>query len=137
MTVLPGSSGARRASRVHPNTCWTSTSQLRLNVCQVCWWIGRDSGAAPALSTRVCGRCFEELPGHDRVGRVGDDGGESRAELFAQFLQPRAVAGNPDDLRARLHKAMAMPRPKPRLAPVTTAVVPESSRDVMWAPWGE
>jgi hypothetical protein len=36
MTVLPGARGASSASRVKLNTCWTSVSQLLLNVCQVC-----------------------------------------------------------------------------------------------------
>jgi hypothetical protein len=44
------------------------------------------------------------LPGGHRVGRVGHDGGEAAAELFAQFLQPGAVAGDPDDVRAGLRQ---------------------------------
>ena len=55
-TALPGASGASSASRVHPKACCTSTSQLRLNVCQVCRCSGRDSGRAPALSTSTPGR---------------------------------------------------------------------------------
>ena len=55
-TVLPGASGASSASRVKLNTCWTSVSQLLLNVCQVWWWIGRGNGVAPALSTKMAGR---------------------------------------------------------------------------------
>src|SRR5437899_167085 len=56
ITMLPGASGASSASRVQPNACRTSTSQLRPNVSQVCSWIGRGSGVAPAFSTRMRGR---------------------------------------------------------------------------------
>ena len=35
MTALPGCRGSSRHSRVQLNTCCTSTSQLRLKVCQV------------------------------------------------------------------------------------------------------
>ena len=56
MTVLPGASGASSASRSQWNACLTSVSQLRLNVSHVWCCSGRDSGAAPALSTRMPGR---------------------------------------------------------------------------------
>ena len=56
ITMLPGASGASSASLVQPNACRTSTSQLRPNVSQVCCWIGRGSGVAPAFSTRMRGR---------------------------------------------------------------------------------
>ena len=69
----------------------------------------------------------DELPGHDRVGRVGGHRGEGLAEFGAQFLQRGAVAGDPDDVRAGLASAVAMPRPKPRLAPVTSAAAPVMS----------
>ena len=43
----------------------------------------------------------DELPGHGGVGRVGAHRGEGLAELGAQFAQGGAVAGDPDDGRAR------------------------------------
>src|ERR1039457_6855281 len=85
MTSLPGFRGSNSASRVQLNTCCTSTSQLRLKVCQVCRWIGRIKGDAPALRTTR-----------------GGGGGEGAAELCAHFLEPVAVAGDPDDVRAML-----------------------------------
>ena len=45
---------------------------------------------------------IEELARDHGVGGVGGDGGEGAAELCAQFLEPGAVAGNPDDVRALL-----------------------------------
>ena len=71
------------------------------------------------------------MAGSHRVGRVGDDGREAAAELVAQFRQAATVAGNPYDRAPAWASATAMPRPNPRLAPVTTAVVPASSCDVM------
>ena len=44
-----------------------------------------------------------------------------------QFLELAGVAGDPGDVRAVLGRATAMARPKLPLAPVTSAVVPESS----------
>ena len=44
----------------------------------------------------------EEQAGEYRVGGISGDGGEGAAELCAQFLEPGAVAGNPDDVRALL-----------------------------------
>src|SRR6266550_764244 len=76
ITMLLGASGASSASRVQPNACRTSTSQLRPNVSQVCCWIGRGSGMAPAFSTRMRG-------------------------WYASTSRPAAFAGEPHDLRAR------------------------------------
>jgi len=42
----------------------------------------------------------DEVPGHGRVGDVGDDGGEGVAELLVQFGQGVPVTGDPDDARA-------------------------------------
>ena len=56
MTTLPSSSGRSSASRDQWNTWRTSVCQLLLNVSQVCWCSGRDSGGTPAASTRTRGR---------------------------------------------------------------------------------
>ena len=45
-----------------------SLRKLRLNMFQVCGWIGRISGKAPALSTSVFSWCFSVL---DLVGLCG------------------------------------------------------------------
>jgi hypothetical protein len=44
----------------------------------------------------------DELASDDGVGRVSGDRGERFAEPRAQFFQRSAVAGDPDDRRARL-----------------------------------
>jgi hypothetical protein len=42
----------------------------------------------------------EELACDHRVGGVSGDGGEGVAELCVEFLEPGAVPGDPDDVRA-------------------------------------
>ena len=85
-------------------------------------------GSCPGVEDQRAGAVFvEELACDHGVGGVGGDGGEGAAELCVQFLEPGGVAGDPGDVRAGEDRAMAMARPKPRLAPVTSAVVPESS----------
>jgi hypothetical protein len=42
------------------------------------------------------------VPGHGWVGGIGRHRGEGFAEFCAQFFQRGAIAGDPDDLRARL-----------------------------------
>src|SRR5258708_4615866 len=79
MTTLPGSRGSNSASRVQLNTCCTSTSQLRLKVCQVCRWTGRASGAAPALRTsgdvEGVDLAVLDLLQHGLAGHSGHPGG--------------------------------------------------------------
>ncbi len=80
----------------------------------------------------------DELPGRDRIGGISGHGGERSAELRPQFLEQAAIAGDPDDLAPARLKAMAMPRPKPRLAPVTNAVTPAIScpdMTILPGPW--
>ena len=128
MTTLPGSSGARSASRVQWKTCWTLTSQFRLNVCQVCRWIGRASGAAPALSTSRPGRYASmscpATTGSAASAATGVNEPPSSARRSSSGAGSRAT---PTTRAPSAPSAMAMARPNPRLAPVTSAVRPAMS----------
>src|ERR1035438_5013148 len=127
-TVLPGASGASSASRVQWNTCATSTSQLRLNVCHVWCWIGRGSGVAPALSTSTPGWYLsisaQVTTGSAASTATGVNDSSSSARSSSSGARSRATPTTCAPARLR---AVAMPRPKPRLAPVTSAVTPASS----------
>src|SRR5215472_15765384 len=103
ITALPGASGASSASRVQWNTCATSVSQLRLKVCHV-WCLDRprQRGGAGVEHQNARAVGVGELPGHGRVGGIDRYRGEGFAEFCAQFFQQGAIAGDPDDLRARL-----------------------------------
>jgi hypothetical protein len=74
---------------------------------------------------RVVG--VDELAGDGGIGRVGGDRGERVAMLGPQLLEPGTSRATPTTVAPASDSAVAMVRPKPRLAPVTTAVVPESS----------
>ena len=89
--------------------------------------VDRPRQGRPGVEDQCAGAVLAgELACDHRVGGVGGDGGEGVAELRAQFLEPAVVTGDPGDGRAVLDRATAMARPKPRLAPVTSAVVPGS-----------
>src|SRR5215470_4964429 len=128
ITTLPGGRGSNSASRVQLNTCCTSTSQLRLKVCQVCRWIGRVRGAAPALRTSVRGRCLSRswpaTTGSAASAATGVKVPPSCVRSSSSRARSRAT---PTTCAPCLARAAAMARPKPRLAPVTSAVVPDSS----------
>src|SRR5215472_4942822 len=128
ITVLPGASGASSASRVQWKACATSTSQLRLNVCHVWCWTGRGSGVAPALSTSTPGR-YLSISSPAAMGSaasadtaVNDPPSSERRSSSAARSRATPTTCAPARLRA-----VAMPRPKPRLAPVTSAVAPAIS----------
>src|SRR4051794_23402428 len=130
MTVLCGARGRSSASRIQWNVCRTSTSQLRLNVSQVWWWIGRISGEAPALSTSVFGwYCSRSEPARtgsatSAVTVVSEPSSSSRNSSSCTGLRATATTLAPASWRATVTA-----RPKPRPAPVTRAVVPMSSCD--------
>src|SRR5215469_2572004 len=127
-TVLPGASGASSASRVQWNACATSTSQFRLNVSHVCCWTGRGSGVAPALSTSTPGR-YLSISAPATIGSAASAGtgvNDSPSAARSSSSAPRSRA-TPTTCAPASLRAVAMPRPKPRLAPVTSAVTPASS----------
>src|SRR5712672_2546700 len=128
MTTLPGSRGSSSASRVQLNTCCTSTSQLRLKVCQVCWWTGRVRGAAPALRTSVRGRYLSRSwPATTGSAASATTGVKVPPSCACSSSSRPGSRATPATCAPCLDRATAMARPKPRLAPVTSAVVPESS----------
>ena len=136
ITVLPGASGASSASRVQWNTCATSMSQLRLNVCHVWCWTGRGSGVAPALSTSTPGRYLSisspATTGSAASAVTGVNDSPSSARRSSSAPRPRAT---PTTCAPAPLRAVTMPRPKPRLAPVTSAVTPAISlSDMMILP---
>src|SRR5580658_9078510 len=127
-TVLPGASGASSASRVQWNTCATSTSQFRLNVSHVWCWIGRGSGVAPALSTSTPGR-YLSISSPATIGSVAsaDTGVNDSPSSARSSSSAPALRATPTTCAPAPLSAAAMPRPKPRLAPVTSAVTPAIS----------
>jgi hypothetical protein len=67
--------------------------------------VSAAAGRCPGVEHQRPGAVLiEELSGGHRVGRIGHDGGEAAAQQFAQFLQPGAVTGDPDDVRAGLRQ---------------------------------
>src|ERR1035438_7285597 len=127
-TVLPGASGASSASRVQWNTCATSTSQLRLNVCHVWCWIGRGSGVAPAFSTSTPG-WYVSISAPATMGSAASAGTpvkDSPSSARSSSSAPRSRA-TPMTWAPPPLSAVAIHRPKPRLAPATSAVAPAIS----------
>jgi hypothetical protein len=89
---------------------------------------GRVTGGRPGVEDQRAGAVFvEELAREHGVGGVGGDGGEGAAELLVQFLEPAGVAGDPGDVRAVFGQGDGDSAAETRLAPVTSAVVPDSS----------
>src|SRR5690242_6904988 len=132
VTVLPGSRGSSSASRVQPNTWRTSVSHGALNVSQVWCWMGRDSGAAPAASTRVCGRNWDSSAPAVTGSAASAATGVKPAPICSRTpARAAASRATPTTAAPSFASAAAMARPKPRLAPVTTAVLPDSCRSVM------
>jgi hypothetical protein len=85
-------------------------------------------GSRPGVEDQRAGAVLvEEVACDHGIGGVGGDGGEGAAELCAQFLEPGAVAGNPDDVRALLGQGDGDAAAETPASPVTSAVVPDSS----------
>ena len=71
------------------------------------------------------------MAGGHRVGRVGDEAVKLPPSWSRSSARRATVAATPTTRAPAWASATAMPRPNPRLAPVTSAVVPASSCDVM------
>src|SRR2546430_5364476 len=127
-TTLPGSNGSSNASRSQWNACRTSTSQFRLNVSQVCLSSGRLNGLAPALSTSVRGR-YRSISDPATKGSVtSPTTGVNPLPTCSATASSRARSrATPTTCAPAAANAVAIAFPNPRLAPVTTAVVPEIS----------
>src|SRR5687768_1795564 len=123
MTTLPGASGARSAARVQVKTCRVSTCQLRLKVSQVCSCTGAMCGATPALRTSRPGRCsrITSCASGSPVASAatGVKPSPSSSRTARSWVPSRAM---PTTIVPMATSAVEIARPKPRLAPVTTAV---------------
>src|SRR3954447_2435440 len=120
-TRLPGRSGLSRASRSQWNAIWTSVSQLTENVSQVCCCSGRMLGRAPATTTTTSG----SWRSRSLAATVA-----SRASAISGWIVP--APGNSAAVRdtamtgaPAAANAVAIPRPRPRLAPTTMVVLPD------------
>src|SRR6266550_6527817 len=126
-TLLPGGSGVSSASRSQVNAILTSVCQLTENVSHVWCWSGRITGLAPATRMRTSGS-YSSSRLHATVASAAS---ATSVRMFALVVANSASAG-PDRATATTGapasaNAPAIPRPKPRLAPTTTVVLPDKS----------
>src|SRR6266852_4000582 len=126
-TLLPGGSGFSSASRSQVNAILTSVCQLTENVSHVWYWSGRITGLAPATRMRTSGSYWSSRL-HATVASAAS---ATSVRMFALVVASSASAG---PVRATATtgapasaNARAIPRPKPRLAPTTTVVLPDKS----------
>src|SRR5882757_3313946 len=125
ITVLPESSGSSSASRSQWKACCTSTSQGRLNASQDCCCSGRINGGAPALRTNVRGRWRSRMVPATTGSAASATTGVSRSPSSLRSASSRSPSRATATTWAPAWcSATATARPKPRLAPVTTAVLP-------------
>src|SRR2546428_2435525 len=125
--LLPGGSGFSSASRSQVNAILTSVCQLTENVSHVWYWSGRITGLAPATRMRTSGSYWSSRL-HATVASAAS---ATSVRMFALVVASSASAG---PVRATATtgapasaNARAIPRPKPRLAPTTTVVLPDKS----------
>jgi len=120
-TRLPGGSGCNSASRSQLNAILTSACQLTENVSHVWYWSGRITGLAPATRTRTSGRYWSSRL-HATVAWAASAtsvrmfGLVAASSVRAGAVRATATTWSPASANAR-----AMPRPRPLLAPTTTA----------------
>src|SRR6266536_494970 len=126
-TLLPGGRGLSRASRSQVNAILTSVCQLPENVSHVWSWSGRITGLAPATRMSTCG-LYRSSRLHATVSSAAS---ATSVRMLALVAASSASAG---PVRATATTAApasanapAIPRPKPRLAPTTTVVLPDKS----------
>src|SRR5579875_3934595 len=125
-TTDPDGSGSRSASPMKLNAWRTSTSQLAQNDSHDCSDSGAAGGVAPALSTNVCGR-------YSATSRAATSGSAASAvtglkrspSWSANSASGCSLRATPTTWAPTPASTTAVARPKPRLAPVTTAVVPD------------
>src|SRR5712692_349642 len=133
-TVLPGGSGFSSASRSQVNAILTSVCQLTENVSHVWYWSGRITGLAPATRMSTFGSYWSSR----LQATVASAASATSVRMFALVVASSASAG---PVRATATtgapasaNARAIPRPKPRLAPTTTVVLPDKSLMMLgWA----
>jgi len=83
----------------------------------------------PALTTIVSRRpwsaftCAKRLVEISMLGRVGPNGGHGTADLGNGGVQPLLAAARDVDVRASAVNFLAVARPMPLVAPVTTAIL--------------
>src|SRR5438128_2983435 len=126
-TLLPGGSGFSSASRSQVNAILTSVCQLTENVSHVWYWSGRITGLAPATRIRTSGpywssRLHATVPSAASATSVRMFALVVASSARAGPVRATATTGTPAAANAR-----AIPRPKPRLAPTTTVVLPDKS----------
>src|SRR6266568_2457573 len=133
-TLLPGGSGFSSASRSQVNAILTSVYQLTENVSHVWYWSGRITGLAPATRMRTSGSYWSSRL-HATVSSAAS---ATSVRMFALVVASSASAG---PFRATATtgapasaNARAIPRPKPRLAPTTTVVLPDKSLIIVLFP---
>src|SRR5260370_23175518 len=126
-TLLPGRSGFSSASRSQVKAILTSVCQLTEKVSHVWYWSGRITGLAPATRMSTSGSYWSSRL-HATVVSVAS---ATSVRMFALVVASSARAG---PVRATATtgapasaNARAIPRPKPRLAPTTTVVLPDKS----------
>src|SRR6266436_4061684 len=135
-TLLPGGSGLSSASRSQLNAILTSVCQLAENVSHVWYWSGRITGLAPAARMRTSGWYWSSRL-HATVASAASATSVRMFALVAASsssagpVRATATTGAPASANAR-----AIPRPKPRLAPTTTVVLPDKSlKALMFVPF--
>jgi hypothetical protein len=87
---------------------------------------GQHQGLRPVLGQQRAGR--------DRVGGVRGHRGEAAPICSRTLARAAASRATPITEAPSFASAAAMARPKPRLAPVTRAVLPDICRSVMTSP---
>ena len=113
-TTPPFGGGVRRACWTKWKACRTSTFQLTLKVSQSCSSSGADHGGCACVKDDCGGPVGAEQPRRQfGVGDVTGLAAQRIAEFSLQFLQPTAVAGDADHLRAGLGQGDGRGPPEP------------------------